>query len=848
MGEAFPGPSGGVDSAGYGAAPGVSSRLARARGEVISEPAYRLGFEIEPGRRTRGRIEISFILKEVAGPLVIDFAGDSVLSVRGKNVEPSWRFSDEHIVVRAGSLERGFNSLEIEFVPGGGPLHGGESYVYSLFVPDRARFAFPCFDQPDLKARFSLTLEIPAAWEAVSNALVHDETTEGGRRRVVFSETPPLSTYFFSFAAGDFGIEESVRDGRRMRLYHMEPDSAKVARNAAVIFDLHAAALRWMEEYTGMPYPFPKFDFVLVPSFTYSGMEHPGAVLYRAERLLLEETATEMDRLRRASVISHETAHMWFGDLVTMAWFDDVWLKEAFAQFMADRIVRPSFPGVGHRLLFIASHYGPLYDIERTAGTHPVRQELDNMERAGTLYGDIVYHKPPVMLDQLEVVMGAEELREGLGRYLEAFAFGNARWEDLVGILDPLTDIDLAQWSRVWVMEKGRPEVTVRPDDAGRGFVVRQEDPLGRGIYWPQRIDLVFRHQEKNQAVPVEFRGPELRLDYPDAGDADFILPDGYGMGFGYFGLDSASLSSLREAPPRFEDPVMRAVYVLLLRDNFLGGEFDDPLLYIRCLEAQLAMETVEINLQSVLDNIVEAFRCFAPAEELPGIAEKLERELLDKLASSGAASAKSACFKAYRSIVSSADGIEYMRRLWSDEREIEGLEFTERDYCTMALELAARGVNGWETILDTQAGRMKDGELKRRFEFVRRAASYDVRERDGIYADLREADNRRREPWVIEALYYLHHPSRRRQSVRYIRPGLELLEEVRRTGDIFFPGDWVEATLAYHNSEEAVEAVRDFIDTHPGGPGGLRLKILQHAYKLFRAGGRMDLYGSYFE
>ena len=128
-------------------------------------------------------------------------------------------------------------------------------------------------------------------------------------------------------------------------MLHRETDAAKVARNRDAIFDLHAAALAWLENYTGIPYPFGKFDFVLIPSFQFSGMEHPGAILYNAGSMLLDESATENQMLNRASTISHETAHMWFGDLVTMRWFDDVWMKEVFANFMAGKIVNPSFPG-----------------------------------------------------------------------------------------------------------------------------------------------------------------------------------------------------------------------------------------------------------------------------------------------------------------------------------------------------------------------------------------------------------------------------------------------------------------------------------------------------------------------
>ena len=164
-------------------------------------------------------------------------------------------------------------------------------------------------------------------------------------------------------------------------MFHRETDAAKVARNRDAIFDLHARALAWLEDYTSIPYPWGKFDFVLIPSFQFGGMEHAGAILYNASGLMLDESATQNQLLERASVIAHETAHMWFGDLVTMRWFNDVWMKEVFANFMAAKIVNPSFPEVNHELRFLLAHHPAAYQVDRTPGPIPIRQPLANLRR-----------------------------------------------------------------------------------------------------------------------------------------------------------------------------------------------------------------------------------------------------------------------------------------------------------------------------------------------------------------------------------------------------------------------------------------------------------------------------------
>src|SRR6187549_3362205 len=179
-------------------------------------------------------------------------------------------------------------------------------------------------------------------------------------------------------------------------------------------------------------------------------MEHPGAIFYNANGLLLDESATQDQMLGRASVIAHETAHMWFGDLVTMEWFDDVWLKEVFANFMAAKIVNPSFPGIDHELRFLLQHYPSAYEVDRTAGANPIRQELDNLNEAGSLYGAIIYQKAPVVMRHLEALLGEDNFRDGLREYLKAHSFANATWSDLINVLDARTPLDLQQWSQAW--------------------------------------------------------------------------------------------------------------------------------------------------------------------------------------------------------------------------------------------------------------------------------------------------------------------------------------------------------------------------------------------------------------
>ncbi len=352
--------------------PGVSMALARSRASNIQDVRYDVAFRVpvDRSRRVEGVVTIRFALTAPV-PLVLDFAqpADHVRGIRVGGRPVTGTVAGGHIVLPGDVMVRGENAVTIDFVSGDDALNRGDDLLYTLFVPARAHLAFPCFDQPDIKARYTLSVTVPVGWQVAANGRqVGEEETPAQPGYVThrFAETRPLSTYLFAFAAGRFSVETAVRGGRQMRMFHRETDPAKVARNRDVIFDLHAGALAWLEDYTAIPYPFETFDFVLVPSFQFGGMEHAGAVFYNASSLMLDESATQNQLLGRASLIAHETSHMWFGDLVTMRWFNDVWTKEVFANFMAAKIVNPSFPQLNHELRFLLDHYPAAYQVDRT--------------------------------------------------------------------------------------------------------------------------------------------------------------------------------------------------------------------------------------------------------------------------------------------------------------------------------------------------------------------------------------------------------------------------------------------------------------------------------------------------
>ncbi|HEX9894051.1 MAG TPA: M1 family aminopeptidase [Gemmatimonadales bacterium] len=817
---------------------GVALDLARERAGRISDLRYTLRFNL-PAERTApvtGLVTIRLALADASRPLVLDFRGDSSrvagVEVNGATVTPA--LPAGHVVIPADALTQGPNTVSLRFTANNEALNRNDGFLYTLFVPDRASTAFPVFDQPDLKARWTLQLQVPAGWAAVANGALRARDSTNAGVVVAFDETAPISTYLVAFAAGKFQVEEAVRDGRALTMLHRETDGAKVARNRDAIFDLHAAALRWLENYTGIPYPFGKFAFLAVPSFQFGGMEHPGAIWYRASSLFLDPSATRNQVLGRASLIAHETAHMWFGDLVTMRWFSDVWMKEVFANFMAAKIVEPSFPDVNHDLRFLLAHHPAAYGVDRTLGANPIRQELANLREAGSLYGAIIYQKAPIVMRQLERLVGDTTFRNGLREYLGRYRFGNAGWPELIEILDGRTPEDLAGWSRAWVAEPFRPQVeaTWSPES----LTIMQRDPQpDRGLRWIQPVEVALGYPDTVLRITARMAGDQVTLPLPRPGRPGWILPGSDGLSYGRFRLDSASRQALPAAGARLSDPVLRAAGWTSLWESLLAGETPPRGFLARTLEA-LETEPDELVTQYLLGLAGTTFWRFLPDSVRQAQAATLEAALWRGLDRAAGPSRKGAWWSTLVAVTLTPEGLARLQRIWRRREPPAGLPLAELQYTALAEALALREVPDVEAMLDREQARITNPDRLARFRFVRPALSGDPAVRDSAFESFRSVENRRRESWVLDAMNYLGHPLRARQAERYLEPGLGLLEEIQRTGDIFFPLGWLNSLLDGHQSAAAAAKVDAFLAARPDLAPRLRGKLLQSADDLFRA------------
>jgi aminopeptidase N len=822
--------------------PGIALSLAERRAARISDLRYEVTYQIPAARSEPipAHVKATFVLRDTGDPLAFDFAqpGDRLRAMQANRTILTPAVDTEHVVIPAEHLLEGENVVEFDLLAGEAPLNRTEDFLYALFVPARASQSIPVFDQPDLKARWRLILNMPHGWNAVSNGKEVGRVNSPSHLGLVFEETAPIPTYLFTFAAGKFTIDEDVRNGRTFRMFHRETDAAKLARNRAAIYDLHARSLAWLEDYTGIPYAFGKFDFALIPSFQFGGMEHPGAVFYNANSLLLDESATQTQMLGRANLIAHETAHMWFGDLVTMKWFNDVWMKEVFANFMAAKIVNPSFPEVNHELRFLFQHYPAAYDVDRTEGANPIRQDLANLNEAGSLYGAIIYQKAPIVMRQLERVMGETAFRDGLREYLNAHKFGNATWSDLIEVLDAKTGDDLKAWSRAWVEERGRPRIVVSRSRAGTPEMVTltEEDPLGRRLSWPQQVILTQGFPERTLETVISFRGGRWEQTTQTNESSQWLLPNGRGLGYADFVMETTELDALAKAVPGMTDPLARGAATMLLWESMLEGRIE-PTLVMGTLIAALPRESDELNTNQMLDYTRTLFWRFTAADDRPDVGARLEAVLRDGLNRAPSTSQKAAWFNALRSVATTDGNITWLTSVWRRQTKIPQLPLSEVDEAELALELAVRDTPDAAEILRVQHERITNPDRKARFAFVSPALSSDAAVRDAFFAGLKDVSNRRREAWVLEAVRYLHHPLRAAVSRKHVIDALALTLDIQRTGDIFFPKRWADATLWGYQSPQTSSDVRAFIDELPADyPPRLKWVLLASADSLFRA------------
>jgi aminopeptidase N len=479
-------------------------------------------------------------------------------------------------------------------------------YVWSSFEPDEARRAWACFDQPDLKAVHAFTVTAPDPWTVLSNSAPTEVTSTPQGRRWTFADTPALSTYVPVINAGPFYERRDRRDGHDLGLYARQSLARNLDRDAEELFELTRAGLAFFGEQFAMPFPQERYDQVFVPDMG-GAMENYGCVTW-SDAVIYRSAPTHAQREGRARVLLHEMAHMWFGDIVTMRWWDDLWLNEAFAEWAAHwALTRASeFDDAWAGFLTAAKIAG--YRADRAPTSHPIRQPVEDVAAAAASFDSITYSKGASVLKQLTAYVGEDAFVAGLRRYFAKHAWANATLDDLVAELGQASGRDLSGWVKGWLETAGTDQLTLQVAD---GQVTLHAEGPGGGDPRPHRLDVGVYDDAggdtlvRRALLPVEVEDATTVLPALDPAP-HLLLVNDEDLTFAGVRPDDASLEQLLSSAGRLPHAVSRAVALqtawdMLATNRIGGGDF------VRAAVGVLARETADAVVEQFLSLAVQA-------------------------------------------------------------------------------------------------------------------------------------------------------------------------------------------------------------------------------------------------
>ncbi len=842
--------------------PGVSHALAISRARRLSNIHYQLSFAIKEHQATvEGTESLSFDSK-TDGDLLIDYR-DGVLHSAELNGRPiPAQIENGHLSLAA---KAGENIVKLAFTSNAATAgkaitryedkDDGNEYFYTLFVPMDASMAFPCFDQPDLKAKFLLDVEHPAHWTVIGNTA----PTPTDETHTRFEETRPISTYLFAFATGPFeGLP--AKNAGEPAIYVRKSQAARAEQEAPQVQQMAARGIGYFSEFFAQPFPFPKYDLVLIPGFPFGGMEHAGATFLNEDGILFRSTPTPSDYFRRNTLVLHETCHQWFGDLVTMRWFDDLWLKEGFAQYMAYKALATLEPASNPWKHFYDDVKPLAYGIDETLGTTPIYQDIPNLKDAKSAYGAIVYQKAPAILKQLEFRIGSDAFREGLRTYLSTHAYGNAEWSDLIAALNgaiskgkgaPSTasvkgDSDLNAWAAAWIKRRGMPEIDVdwscRNGKVDR-LTLTQHDVLPDGLVWPISTQVMLNYgsgEKPHRVLRVDWSTASINVSEA-TGEAcpAFVFANAGDEAYGRFPLDRASEAEASRQivtiPLDKQDPLLRAMLWGALWDNVHLAK-SPPKGYVELALKSLPDEIDEAMARVQGGRISTALHSWMSEDARKAAMPRVESVIADRMFNAPTLGMRIVSFRTFTSISETPDGLQKVKDLLAGKVEVPGMQLKRLDRWNLVGHLIAMSDPEAQLIYEAEKTRDQSGEgLKYAYAAEAATPSAQVKER---YFDEYLHSATIQEDWITQSLRPFNSWNQASLAQPYLVRALDELEDIKQHRKIFFLGAWLGAFMGgqdtLENSVNAQTAVQTWLTTHQIDPD-LRLKILEASDPLNR-------------
>jgi len=593
---------------------------AAARAELLDVTSYTVTLDVTGGAETFRTVStVRFAAREEGASTFIDLIAPAV-----REVVLNGQALDVDAVVSEGRIELPGLAAdnELTVVADGAFMHTGEGlhrfvdpvddrvYLYSQFEVADARRVFACFDQPDLKAVHELTVVAPADWQVVSvSPTPAPEAGADGVSTWRFEPTPRLSTYLMALIAGPYHAVRSElvsRDGRTVPLGVFCRASLAEHLDADEVLDITRAGFTHFEERFDRAYPFAKYDQLFVPEFNAGAMENAGAVTI-TDTYVFRSKVPEALVERRGLTILHELAHMWFGDLVTMRWWDDLWLNESFAEFASTRCQALSTRWRTAWTTFLSSEKAWAYRQDQLSSTHPIVADIRDLDDVEVNFDGITYAKGASVLKQLVSWVGEESFDAGLRTYFRRYAWGNTTLRDLMAELEATSGRDLEAWSKAWLQQAGvttlRPQLEVDGEGLLTDITVVQEAPDEHPVLRPHRLaigtyQLVDGVLVRTRRVELDVAGPATPVpDLVGTPRPDLLLVNDDDLAYAKIRLDPHSLATAVEHLSAFAEPLPATLVWGAAWDMTRDGE----------LGARVFVDLVLTNIAAVSDPSVSA-------------------------------------------------------------------------------------------------------------------------------------------------------------------------------------------------------------------------------------------------
>ncbi len=690
-----------------------------------------LSTAVQPtGRTFRSVTEVRFRCVEPGATTFIETAAESVRSatLNGEPVDLSGWSAEKGLTLNGLAAE---NVLVVDadfgYSNSGQGLHrtvdpvDGETYLYSQFETADAQKVYACFDQPDLKSVYTWHATVPDHWRVVSNMPVEREEAAGeGLKTVHFTVSERMSTYITALCAGPYHEVRRTHDGIDMGYFcrasmapHMDAD------------DLHLITTQgfdFFHEKFGVRYPLPKYDQLWVPDFNAGAMENFGCVTHAESHYIFRSQVTDFEYEQRANTILHELAHMWFGDLVTMRWWNDLWLNESFAEWASHwcNTHATRFTDAWTTFLSIRKNWG--YRQDQLSSTHPVYCEMPDLEAVEVNFDGITYAKGASVLKQLVAYVGEEPFLAGLRAYFGKYAWGNATFDDLLSELESASGRELrkfaAQWLETAQVNTLRPEVTIGADGTYERVVVRQEAPAGYPTLRTHRIgvglyDLTDGRLVRRELIETDVTGELTELsELHGKPAADVLLLNDEDLTYAKLRLDERSMATVVQHIAGFDSSLARALCWTAAWDMTRDAELSARD-YVALVLAGLTAET-DINLvTATLRQATTALTFYADPEWAPTGWADLSRTARTALAAAEPGSGfQLAWARAYASSARSGEDLATLRG-WLDGNGVpEGLTVDTELRWTVLQSLVANGAAGAADVdAELAADRTASGE-----------------------------------------------------------------------------------------------------------------------------------------